>query len=198
MTTFRFMLFVAGVFALTFLGVSWARKGLPMMTAPVIVPLQPDSRLPVFQSVRDGPGRDWESPKTSQSDGNASRDKLRLELLQASNAYELSPCDETIRKNFVAALTDYARAWHELAHCRPGIGGCSSSSDERFDVAAVAFGTPADIRVQEALHKAVGQGGLWRDDFPAPLRDYVSRLASPWYGKRPPACVAALQARRQQ
>jgi hypothetical protein len=195
MTTFRFALLVVGLFALTFVGLSWAKKGFPVMVAGIVA-MKPDSRLPTFEaSVKDGLREEWENSKTSQSDGDEARDKLRLELLQASNAYAMSPCDDTIRSNFVTALTNYARAWYEMAHCRPGVGGCPRSEDDRFDAAAAAFRTPAYIRVHEAVHDASQQGDLSRDDFPAPLRGHVFALVRPGIGEAQAACVAARQAR---
>jgi hypothetical protein len=197
MTKFRFVLIAVGLFGLTFVGVSWAQKGFPLMVTG-IVPMKPDSRsrLPTFEeSVKDGFRQEWENSKTSQSDGNVARDKLRLELLQASNAYAMSPCDDTIRSNFVTALTNYARAWYEMAHCRPGVDGCPRSEDDRFDAAAAAFRTPADIRVHEAVHDASQQGDLSRDDFPAQLRGHVFALVRSGIGEPQAACVAARQAR---
>lgn len=197
MTTFRLVLVAVGLFALTFVGVSWGKKGFPAMMAGN-VSMKPDSRLPTFEwSPERGRRRDWENSKTSQSDGNAARDKLRLDLLQASNGYELSPCDDTTRVNLVQALISYTQAWHEMAHCRPGVGDCPSNGDERFDVAAAAFNTPADIRVHEALRKAFEQGGLSREDFPAPLRAQVHLLVQGWFGEPQAVCIAAQQARHQ-
>ena len=45
------------------------------------------------ESVNEGIRKDWENSKTSQSDGNKERDKLRLALWQAAIGYKLSPCD---------------------------------------------------------------------------------------------------------
>jgi hypothetical protein len=198
MTTFRFALLAVGLFALTFVGVSWANKGFPVMVMG-IVPMKPDPRLPTFEeSVKKGLRQDWENSKTSQSDGNRERDNLRRELLQASTGYALSPCNDTIRNDFVKALTNYTRAWYEMAHCRRGVGDCPRSEDDRFDAAVAAFKTPADIRVHEALQKAADQGGLSRDDFPAHLRGYVFGLAHPRIGEPEAACVVARLAKDRQ
>ena len=77
-------------------------------------PMKPDARIPTFEeSVKKGIRKDWENSKTSQSDGDKERDKLRLELLQASIGYKLSPCDATMKKNLVSAVTNYTNAWGE-------------------------------------------------------------------------------------
>ena len=173
MSGLRFILLAVGLFALMFVGASWARQGFPVMTYRV-VPLQPSASIPTFnQAVKEGQRKDWVNSKTNQSDGNPARDKVRQELLEASTAYSLSPCDETMRKNFIAALSNYTQAWYDLAFCKPGVGECARNSDERLDFAAAAFKTPADANVHKAMREALEQGGISATDFPAGLRRYV-------------------------
>lgn len=193
MTTFGFMRFAVGLFALTFVVLSAVPKAFPVMVAAMMKPV---SRLPTFESNSDSGVRSaWEGSRTSQSDGDAGRDKLRLELLQASTGYELSPCDDTTRANLVEALNRYARAWQEMVNCRPGGSDCPDNSDDRSNAAAAAFKTPADIRVHDALRKALKQGGVSREDFPAPLRPYVYLLADGGFYEPQAVCIAARQAR---
>ena len=193
MGTFRFGLVAFGLFVLIPVGGSWALRGFPVMTIG-IVPLKPDSRLPTFeQSVKEGIRKNWVNSKTNQGDGNAERDKLRLELLQAANAYKLSPCGDLTRKNLIEAMSNYTKAWYDMAFCTPGVGGCPRNIDERIDSAAAAFKTPADVHVQEALRKAISKGGISSEDFPSEIR----RHAFVWSG--PPArpreaCLLARQA----
>jgi hypothetical protein len=193
MTTFGFIRFAVGLFALTFVVLSGIPKAFPVMVAALMKPV---TRLPALEwNSERGLGTD--DSKTSQSDGNAVRDKLRLELLQASNGYELSPCDDTMRANLVEALTSYTRAWYEMANCRPGVSDCPDNSDDRSNGAAAAFRTPADIRVHDALRMAFRQGGLSREDFPAPLRTYVYVLVQGWFVEPQEVCIAARQARHR-
>jgi len=181
MSTVRFTLFAVGLFVLTFVSVSWGNMGFPVMTVGV-APMKPDVRIPTFdEAVKKGLRKGWEESKTLQSDGNAERDKLRLDLLQASTAYRLSPCDDTMRKNLIEALSNYVKAWHDMAFCKPGVGGCPSSSDDRLDSAAAAFKTPADVNMHKALREAIGQGGIAREDFPSAIR----RHAFMWSGGPP-------------
>jgi hypothetical protein len=163
-----------------------------------IVPIKPDPRLPTFdEAVKKGLRQDWESSKTSQSDGNSERDALRRELLQASTGYALSPCNDTMRSNLVTALTNYTQAWYEKAYCRPGVGDCPRTSDDRLDAAAAAFKSPADIRVHEALRKAIAQGGIGRDDFPKSLRRYVFLWSGMPFGEPEAACIVARLAKER-
>jgi hypothetical protein len=166
----RFTLKVIAIFVAAFVGLSWAARGFPVWVVKV-EPLRPDARVPTFgQSIEKGRRVDWENSKTSQSDGNAERDALRLATLQAANAYALSPCDQTMKANLVRALTAYATAWAEMAGCK---NGTCFGGDARLDAAAAAFRTPADERVREALGEAFQQGGVTRDDFPASVRSWV-------------------------
>ncbi|WP_157100147.1 hypothetical protein [Rhodoplanes sp. Z2-YC6860] len=170
MSTVRFSLVAVGLFMLAFIGISWANKGFPVMVTRV-VPLKPDARIPTFEeSVKQGLRKDWENSKTAQSDGDKERDKLRLELLQASIGYKLSPCDATMRKNLVEALTRYVNAWAAMAGCK--FGRCTGS-EKQLDAAAAAFQSPADIHVHATLTEAINKGGISKADFPKSIRDDV-------------------------
>jgi hypothetical protein len=187
MSTLRFSLIAIAVFTLAFVGISWASKGFPVMVMRT-VPLKPDARLPTFEESRkQGERKDWENSKTAQSDGNKERDALRLELMQASTGYKLSPCDATMKKNLVEALTRYVSAWSAMSGCKSGI--CNGSDKQRDDAVA-AFNTPADIRVHEALRDALNKGGIGKDDFPRTIRTHVfifSGMPFPYEGDACPA-----------
>jgi hypothetical protein len=192
MSTLCFTLVAAGLFALTFVGVSWGNMGFPVMTVGV-APVNPDARIPTFdEAMKKGIRQDWVDSKTYQRDGNAEHDRLRLDLLQASTASKMSPCDNTMKKNLVAALSSYVKAWSDMAFCKPGVGGCPDSSDERLDTAA-AFKTPADANVHKALREAIAQGGIAREDFPSAIRRHVFL----WSGSRPDEPEAACHVARQ-
>ncbi len=175
MSSIRFMLVAVGLFGLTFIGISWANKGFPVM-AMKVEPLKPDARIPTFEeSVKKGIRKDWENSKTAQGDGDPKREALRLAALQAANAYALSPCDSTMKKNLVEALSAYAKAWTEMAGCKFGV---CSGDDRKIDGAAASFSTPADMRVREAISAAFEKGGISREDFPGSIRLWVMMLAN--------------------
>lgn len=175
MSTIRFMLIAVSLFGLTFVGISWASKGFPVM-AMKAEPMKPDARIPTFEeSVKKGIRKDWENSKTAQGDGDAKREALRLAALQAANAYALSPCDSTMKKNLVEALSAYAKAWSEMAGCKFGV---CSGDDRKIDSAAASFSTPADMRVREAIGTAFEKGGISREDFPNSIRLWVTILAN--------------------
>jgi hypothetical protein len=155
--------------------------------------MKPDARIPTFQeSVKKGLRKDWEDSKTSQSDGDRERDKLRLELLQASIGYKLSPCDETMKKNLVAAVTNYISAWQKMAGCKFGI---CNTDDKKLDAAAAAFKTPADVSVHKALAEAYEQGGITKEDFPKAVRNDVFMWTGMPFGSGPEAaCIASRRA----
>ena len=202
MSTFRFALVAIGLFALTFVGISWGTKGFPVMvmrgepakpvaqTAQIPAaqmpaveekkalqpkPAQVAVQVPTFEeSVKKGIRKDWEASKTAQGDGDPKREALRLAALQAANAFALSPCDATMKKNLVEALSAYAKAWTEMAGCRFGICG---GDHGRIDTAAANFSTPSDMRVRAAVRTAFEKGGISRDDFPGSIRLWVTMLA---------------------
>jgi hypothetical protein len=191
MSSIRFALVAAGLFALAFIGMSWANKGFPVM-AMRAVPMKPDARIPTFEeSVKNGVRKDWESSKTAQSDGNKERDQLRLALWQASIGYKLSPCDDTMKKNLVEAVTNYIGAWQQMAHCKFGI---CNTDDASLDAAAAAFKTPADVRVHNALAEAYEEGGIGQGDFPKSVRSNVFMWTGMPFGGPKAACVIAREA----
>jgi hypothetical protein len=136
---------------------------------------QPAAEIPTFEeSVKKGIRKDWEASKTAQGDGDPKREALRLAALQAANAFTLSPCDATMKKNLVEALSAYAKAWTEMAGCRFGVCG---GDDRKIDTAAATFSTPSDMRVRTAVRAAFEKGGVSRDDFPGSVRLWVTMLA---------------------
>jgi hypothetical protein len=199
MSALRLSLLAVGLFALSFVGVSWAEKGFPILTIRA-EPLKPDARIPSFEeSVRNGLRKDWENSHTWQSDGDQEHDKLRADLSQASTGYELSPCGDATKKALVAALTRYTTAWDKMARCTPGVGGCPSGSvSDRLDAAAAAFKTPADVHVHEALRKAIDQGGITPEDFPSSIRNYVFLWSGRPFGEPKAACIIARQSQSQR
>jgi hypothetical protein len=187
METIRLSTFAIVLFALAFIGISWANKGFPVM-AMRVAPMQPDARIPTFeQSVKQGLRKDWEASKTNQSDGDKERDKLRIALLQASIGYKLSPCDATMKKNLVEALSNYTNAWATMAGCKFGV---CNGDDKKLDAAAAAFKTPADMHARKELQEAFEQGGISRDDFPKAIRMHVLMFSGIPFGEPEAACMS--------
>ena len=142
---------------------------------PRPVAAQVATQIPTFdESVKKGIRKDWEASKTAQGDVDPKPEALRLAALQAANAFALSPCDATMKKNLVEALSAYAKAWTEMAGCKFGVCG---GDDRRIDTAAASFSTPSDMRVREAMRAAFAKGGISRDDFPGSIRLWVMMLA---------------------
>jgi hypothetical protein len=174
MSTIRFTLIAVVLFGLAFAGISWANKGFPIV-AMKAEPIKPDARVPTFEErVDKGMRKDWENSKTAQGDGDPKREQLRLAALQAANAFALSPCDATMKKNLVEALSAYAKAWSDMAGCKFFVCG---GDGRRIDAAATSFSTPSDMRVREAVRAAFEKGGISRQDFPDSIRLWVTMLA---------------------
>jgi hypothetical protein len=100
-----FLLLVAIAGGVGFTGVSWLSQGAPVPMVRV-TPMQPNAALPTFAESREQASRQaWTESKTSAGDNDPERDALRLELMQAANAYSMSPCSPVIKANLVKALT---------------------------------------------------------------------------------------------
>ena len=181
----RFAIASVALFALAFVGMTWMQKGAPVVAVKV-EPLKPSPGIPTFEeSVKQGARKEWESSKTAQSDGDKARDKLRLELMQAAIGYRLSPCDATMKKNLIAAVTNYTSAWQAMAGCKFGV---CNGYEAQIDQAAAAFQTPADKRIHQELAEAFGQGGIGKEDFPKAVRSNVFMWTGLPFGE-PQACT---------
>ena len=174
MSTIRFTLITIGIFALTFAGISWASKGFPIV-AMRAEPMKPEAPIATIeQSVKKNVRKGWENSNAAQGDGDPKREALRLALLQAANAFAISPCDATMKKNLIEALSDYTKAWADMAGCKFGI---CAGDDRKINTAATSFSTPYDMRVRDAVRMAFDKGGIGREDFPGSMRLWVTMLA---------------------
>jgi hypothetical protein len=171
----RFVVYACMAFITVFVGISWAARGFPMrFSGPA--PIQ-QLRPTLDVKFGDHSGelkREHLGQQQSQDPDNYKRDPLRLEALQAANAYALSPCDQTMKANLVAAVRAYAAADVEIRKCSVVFGGC----DAAWDKALATYSTPLDLRAQAAMHEAFGKGGVSKADFPPEMAMSVMHLAS--------------------
>jgi hypothetical protein len=189
----RFILFVGMAFMTAFVGVSWAARGFPVyFSSPVQVkPLQPTVDAYFGDDhAKEGLRKNWEAEHTAQGDDDAKRNAIRMETLQAANAYAMSPCDETMKANLVAALTAYTRAWQAKLGCKPNFLGQLICSDQKFKEAADSVTTPLDSRVKTALEAAFAQKGIVTADFPKDVQNDVKPFTSPdFWSDQSPICL---------
>ena len=95
------------MFAAVFFGMQW------LLT---VQPLQPDARLPTFQRVdKDSPR--FQLEQTSISDNDPTRDRLRHEVLDDAKALNDDPCNDVLKRRYIKAVNDYARAWISIVPC---------------------------------------------------------------------------------
>jgi hypothetical protein len=190
----RFVLYVGMAFVTAFVGVSWAARGFPMsFSAPgQVQPLQPtvDSYFG-DDHAKEGLRKDWEAEHTSRGDDDAKRNAIRMDTLQAANAYSMSPCDEGMKANFVVAVSNYTRTWQTTLGCKPNFLGQLICSDEQFKRAADSVTTPLDRRVKTALEVAFEQKGIVTADFPKDVQGDVRHFAGPdfWESEQSPICL---------
>ncbi len=191
----RFVLFVCMAFATAFVGVSWAVRGFPVnfsASSPIaVVPLRPTVDAHFGDDhAKEALRKDWEAEHTSRGDDDARRNAIRLDTLQAANAYAMSPCDETTKANLIGALTSYTRAWQAKRGCGRNMLGMTTCSDRQVQEGADSVNTPLDKRVRVALHTAFEQKGIIKADFPQDVREDVALFAGPDFWDHPsPICL---------
>ncbi|HKS20070.1 MAG TPA: hypothetical protein VJS63_12760 [Bradyrhizobium sp.] len=189
----RFALYVAMAFVTAFVGVSWAARGFPMrFSSPVQTePLQQRLTTTFGDKAEEYERKAWESKHTAQSDKDPILDKIRLDALQAANAYTMSPCDKTMKQNLVAALTAYTRAWQAKLGCPRQTSMLMFCSDKKLNEAAKTFSTPLDRQVKEAFRQAFEQKGVVAADFPAAVRFDMLAFSGPglWPNEESPICL---------
>jgi hypothetical protein len=169
MDSIRFYALAVGLFFAIFLGGKW-------LLTPTIVPLKPDARLPTFQRVDpDDPRTKIE--QTSVSDNDATRDRLRNEVLDYAKAVHDDPCNEVLKKNYIKAVVAYARAWISIVPCI-GTQTCRNADSPLLERAQHAFGTPLDNRVREAMRSAHARATFGTGDFPKDTVNLVANLAA--------------------
>jgi hypothetical protein len=190
----RLYFYVVMAFATSLVAVSWAAHGFPMQwSGPVSVSSLQPTVTSTFgdQSAEDYERKKRESEHAAQSDTNPSLDRIRLEALQAATGFEMSPCNSTMKKNLIEALTAYTRAWQTKLDC-PVKMLCT---DEKLKAAAEAFSTPLDLRVRAALERAFTQPGIVKTDFPASVRFDMLQFAGHglWAGEESSVCVPQMR-----
>jgi hypothetical protein len=194
----RFIVYTCMAFVTAFVGVSWAARGFPMrFSSPAIVTAPPPTLTAEFgdQSAKDYERKMWEAQHTAQSDGDVELDKIRLDALQAGNAYAMSPCDDTMKSNLIAAVTAYTRAWQKKLNCPRPQNMLMFCGDEKLKQVAATFSTPLDIRVKAALSEAFEQRGVVKADFPDDIRFDVLQFAGPGlWSDESPLCLPRMRA----
>jgi hypothetical protein len=193
----RFVLFAAMAFVSAFVGVTWVIHGFPVsFFGPAATQLQPLVTSTFGdQGAKDYERKMWEAEHTSQSDNDPKLDKIRMDALQAANAYALSPCGEITKTNLIEALTAYTRAWQKKLDCPRPQNMLMFCSDKKLKEVAATFSTPLDIRVKTALHEAFEQHGIVKVDFPEDIRFDMLQFAGPGiWSDESPICLPRMRA----
>ena len=108
-----------------------------------------------------------------------SLDTIKQEALQAATGFALSPCDSTMKQNFVEALTAYVRAWQIKLDCPRLANMPMFCGEEKLRAAVAAFSTPLDGRVAAAVAQAFSQPGITIADFSETIRYDMLRFGGP-------------------
>jgi len=180
------------VWVAAFGGVSWI-SGLSVRIAfPVAVgelaalPAHLDTTFG-DTSVRDAQKKLWELSQPDFGKPAGEQYRIRIDALQAANAYAASPCDPAMKTKLIAALTAYTRAWQERLNCKRWGQSLAGCGEKKIDDAAFAFSTPLDLQVRAAFAEAFEQGGVVRADIPAAVRSDSLQFTTPalWLDELP-------------
>jgi hypothetical protein len=167
MASARFLVMIAVMLLAGFFGMRW------FLT---VQPVQPDARIPTFRHI-DPNSQPSTYDQTHASDGDIVRDRLRIEVLDYAKALGDDPCNQTLKQNYIKAVVAYARAWISIAPCL-GTRTCGGSDSKQLDRARLAFGSPLDIRVREAMQNTHVKASFGIADFPKDTTHLVADLAA--------------------
>ncbi|WP_245332093.1 hypothetical protein [Bradyrhizobium sp. NAS80.1] len=186
----RFILLTCMAFATTFVGISWALRGFPTTSFSPTGELKPTLKATFGdESAKAYERKMWEAEHTAQSDKDPKLDALRMDALQAGTAYAMSPCDDSMKANLIAATSAYARGYMKIYDC-PNPAMAMFCSEKKRDQANAAYSTPLDVRVKAALKEAFEQKGVVQEDFPADIRHAVLTFSGPGLWSDPsPICL---------
>ena len=168
MGSLRFIGIVAILFVAVFFGGKWLLEGRP---------LHAGAWLPASHPVEKQDEPRLKLEKTSATDNDRTRDRLRNEVLDYAKALADDPCNGILKMHYIKVVTDYVRAWISIAPCL-GTHTCQWSDSTRMDLAAQAFGSPLDLRVRDAMQKVHARGVFGIGDFPQDTVALVSQLAA--------------------
>jgi len=120
MASLRFIGIVAVLFLAVFFGGRWLLE---------VRPLHAGVWLPAYHRVDKQDEPHLKLEKTSASDNDPTRDRLRNEVLDYAKAPGDDPCNGILKMHYIKVVTDYVRAWISIAPCL-GTHTCQWSLDE--------------------------------------------------------------------
>jgi hypothetical protein len=193
----RFTLYVCIAFATTFAGGSWATRGFPLgFSSETGVAEPPPAVEATFgdDSASEFQRKSRQALTVAPSDKNPRLDAIRLEALQAANAYAISPCDRTVKWNLIAAVTAYTRAWQAQLDCPRPMNTLLFCGSKKLKDAAKTFSTPLDRQVKAALAQAFDHKGIVKADFPDAVRsDMLQFAGSGLWADESPVCLPLMR-----
>lgn len=172
--TYRFAVIAIAALCLSYASVQWlldVRKQKPSAEAALMpggaIPLKPSATVPSFRQVDPA-----EQQRTAfQGDDDEARNGLRRAVYDTASNLKKDPCNDGLKKQYIAAATKYARAQLGVAPCLAR-GTCNS--DAEFAPLEKAFGTRFDDTLRDVMREVHGRGTIRDGDFD---KDVVRQVA---------------------
>ena len=159
--------------------------------------LMPNPNLPTFHRVGTSDDPRDNKEDAYESDHDVVRDRLRQGVQSTADNLLASPCNAYLRDQYIAAATNYARAWLSIAPC---LQKCGAKERAQMELAIKAFNTPFDKTVRDLMRQVHNTDTIREGDFGQDVVVKVAGMASDW-GLDPmadPAARKSMKENRQQ
>jgi hypothetical protein len=159
--------------------------------------LMPNPNLPTFHRVGTSDDPRDNKEDAYESDHDVVRDRLRQAVQSTADNLLASPCNAYLRDQYIAAATNYARAWLSIAPC---LQKCGSKERAQMELAIKAFNTPFDKTVRELMRQVHNTDTIREGDFGRDVVVKVAGMASDWAldPMADPAARKTMKENRQQ
>lgn len=138
-------------------------------------PLMPNPNIPSFHRVGTSDDPRYNQQDAYESEGDDVRDSLRRVVQNTAGNLLRSPCNGYLRDEYIAAATNYARAWLSISSCQTT---CNRSKERaQLELAQKAFNTPFDKTVRDLMRQVHDTDTIREGDFAPDVVEMVARMS---------------------
>lgn len=177
--SYRFAAVAIAALILSYWSVQWlvgVRQEAPSTNAALMpsgaVPLKPSAKVPVFRQV--DPAEYNSDPL--KGDNDEVRDGLRRAVHDTAKDLIKTPCNDDLKKQYIAAATNYASAQLSIAPCMAR-NTCNEKTEAQLDLLAKTFKTRFDDTIRDRMYEVHRTGTIREGDFGKDVVGYVAILA---------------------